>query len=295
MTNYHGRAAASPIVRRQRLGNELRVLREATGQAGDRVAAAMKWSPSKISRYELGRTAMRPGEIGKLLDHYGVTGEQRDALMALAVEAGARGWGDELDLPGSYQHMIALEEEAAEIGIWAAAAVPDLLQTEAYARAAITAWASVARMHPAQAEGHVQARMRRQEILTRDTRRPALNVILDESVLMRRPSADPQVMRGQLDHLIRYAASRPATRVQVLPLDAAGPGRLLCDSWTVLHVPGARPYMAGVAGQPGDACHVRDDEQAVYLLTVAFNEMTAAALDPAASMLALHAAAARWR
>jgi transcriptional regulator with XRE-family HTH domain len=46
----------SPTVRRRRLAAELREIRESTGKSGDAVAAALRWSPSKISRYERART-----------------------------------------------------------------------------------------------------------------------------------------------------------------------------------------------------------------------------------------------
>src|SRR6266705_4979364 len=43
-------APGSPTVRRRRLAAELRGIREDKGKSGDAVAAALKWSPSKISR-----------------------------------------------------------------------------------------------------------------------------------------------------------------------------------------------------------------------------------------------------
>ena len=49
-------APGSPTVRRRRLAAELRGIRESKGKSGDAVAAALKWSPSKISRYERART-----------------------------------------------------------------------------------------------------------------------------------------------------------------------------------------------------------------------------------------------
>jgi transcriptional regulator with XRE-family HTH domain len=61
-------APASPMVRRRRLAAELREIREVKGKSGDAVAAALKWSPSKISRYERARTGLRPREVERLLD-----------------------------------------------------------------------------------------------------------------------------------------------------------------------------------------------------------------------------------
>ena len=61
-------APGSPTVRRRRLAAELRGIREDRGKSGDTVAAALKWSPSKISRYERARTGLRPREVARLLD-----------------------------------------------------------------------------------------------------------------------------------------------------------------------------------------------------------------------------------
>src|SRR5207248_943647 len=60
-------APGSPTVRRLRLAAELRGIRESKGKSGDTVAAALKWSPSKISRYERARTGLRPREVGRLV------------------------------------------------------------------------------------------------------------------------------------------------------------------------------------------------------------------------------------
>src|SRR6266481_4486739 len=88
-------APGSPTVRRRRLADELRGIRESKGKSGDSVAAALKWSPSKISRYERARTGLRPREVERLLDYYEINGPRRDLLLALAKEASHKGWWEE--------------------------------------------------------------------------------------------------------------------------------------------------------------------------------------------------------
>ena len=113
-------APASPTVRRRRLAAELRGIRESKGKSGDAVAAALKWSPSKISRYERARTGLRPREVERLLDYYGITGSQRDLLLGLAEDAAQKGWWEEFadSLSEDYQQFIGLEHEATSIAIW---------------------------------------------------------------------------------------------------------------------------------------------------------------------------------
>ena len=83
---------ASPMVRRRRLAAELRGIREGNGKSGEAVAAALRWSPSKISRYERARTGLRPREVARLLDYYQITGPRRELLLGLAEDATHKGW-----------------------------------------------------------------------------------------------------------------------------------------------------------------------------------------------------------
>src|SRR6478735_7678289 len=129
-------APGSPTVRRRRLAAELRGIRESKGKSGDTVAAALKWSPSKISRYERAKTGLRPREVERLLTYYQVTGQRRARLLALAEDATQKGWWEESSdvLPEDYKQFIGLEHEANSIAIWHVDVVAGLLQTEAYAR-----------------------------------------------------------------------------------------------------------------------------------------------------------------
>jgi transcriptional regulator with XRE-family HTH domain len=85
-------ALAVPTVRRQKLGEELRALREAAGwsltTAGQRIDASV----SKICPIESGQTTTNPEDVAALLAVYGVTGPQRRELLELAREAKKRGW-----------------------------------------------------------------------------------------------------------------------------------------------------------------------------------------------------------
>ena len=108
-------ATTSPVVRRRRLGLELRALREATGMSGEEVAGRLSWSTSKLSRMEIGRNPPRPADLGKLLDFYGVTDQgRRDQLTLLLREAKRRGWWQIYsDIP--YSTLIGLEAEAVSM------------------------------------------------------------------------------------------------------------------------------------------------------------------------------------
>jgi transcriptional regulator with XRE-family HTH domain len=286
-------APASPTVRRRRLAAELRGIRESKGKSGDSVAAALKWSPSKISRYERARTGLRPREVARLLDYYGITGSRRDLLLALAEDAAQKGWWEEYadSLTEDYQQFIGLEHEATSIAIWHVDVVTGLLQTEAYAKHIISSYGRVEPIPPSQVGRLVRVRMRRQQVLDREELR--MSVVLDESILLRRVG-DDAVMYEQLQHLAELA-DRPNLTVQVLPLDVQH--RVFGESFVIF---GFGEEIDAMLQDVVSAEHMNsgfsvEGERETYLHRIAFEMLTDASLDPAASKaLILKTAESHW-
>jgi transcriptional regulator with XRE-family HTH domain len=288
-------APSSPTVRRRRLAAELRGIRESKGKSGDAVAAALKWSPSKISRYERARTGLRPREVERLLDYYQVTGARRALLMSLAEDAAQKGWWEEFadTLSEDYQQFIGLEHEATSMAIWHVDVVTGLLQTEAYARHIISSYSRVDPIAPGMIGRMVRVRMQRQQVLDREGLH--LSVVLDESVLKRR-IGDESLMYEQLQHLAR-AADRPNLALQILPLDTQH--TVFGESFVI--------FGFGF-GQDSDAMlqdvvsteqlrsgFTLEGERETYLHRIAFQMLSAASLDPAASKaLILETAETHW-
>jgi transcriptional regulator with XRE-family HTH domain len=287
-------AAGSPTVRRRRLAAELREIRESKGKSGDAVAAALRWSPSKVSRYELARTGLKPQEVERLLDYYQVTGPRRELLLALAEDAARKGWWEEYadSLSPDYQQFIGLEHEASSMAIWHVETVPGLLQTEAYARHIIRTYSRIEPMAPGMIERMVRVRMRRQQVLTRESQ-PQLSVVLDESVLTRR-IGDDAVMYEQLRALAELA-DQPDLTVQILPLDAQH--TVFVESFVIF---GFGPDDDAILQDVASAEHLRnafsvEGEKETYLHRIAFQMLVDASLDPAASReLILETADSRW-
>jgi transcriptional regulator with XRE-family HTH domain len=286
-------APASPTVRRRRLAAELRGIRESKGKSGDAVATALKWSPSKISRYERARTGLRPREVERLLDYYQITGPRRALLLELAEDAAQKGWWEEFgdSLSEDYQQFIGLEHEATSIAIWHVDVVPGLLQTEAYARHIISSYSRIEPVAPGMIGRMVRVRMRRQQVLNREELQ--LSVVLDESVLKRRIGGEA-VMYEQLQRLGREAERHDLT-LQVLPLDAQ-------------HTVFGESFVIFGFGVDSDAMlqdvvsteHLRsgfslEGERETYLHRIAFQMLADASLDPVASRaLILETAESYW-
>jgi transcriptional regulator with XRE-family HTH domain len=286
-------APASPTVRRRRLAAELRGIRESKGKSGDSVAAALKWSPSKISRYERARTGLRPGEVERLLDYYGITGPRRTLLLGLAEDAVQKGWWEEFSdtLSEDYQQFIGLEHEATSIAIWHVDVVAGLLQTEAYARHIISSYSRVEPVAPGMIGRLVRVRMQRQQVLDRDDLQ--LSVVLDESILKRR-IGDDLVMYEQLQRLAQEA-DRPNLTLQILPLDAQH--RVFGESFVIF---GFGADSDAMLQDVVSTEHLRsgfslEGERETYLHRIAFEMLTDASLSPAASKaLILEMAESHW-
>ena len=69
-------------------------------------------------------------------------------------------------------------------------------------------------------ESRVNLRISRQEALSRRDRPPRLWAVLDEAAL-RRPLGGREVMRGQIEHLIRLCG-KPNVQIQIIPFSAGG-------------------------------------------------------------------------
>ncbi|WP_165984340.1 helix-turn-helix transcriptional regulator [Streptomyces sp. YIM 98790] len=220
---------ARPVatVRRYRLGMELRRLRERAGVTQDTAGACIDADDSKISRVESGRSPLSRPELVELLRLYGVTEDHAEftGLLELNRESRRRGWWQQPGVAGGpLAQLIDLETSAATVFEFSPLLVPDLLQTERYARAVLSGVpgprtgtetdADADADTDADLERAVRIRMRRQEQLVRPGG-PALVCVLDEAVL-HRPVGGPAVHAQQLRRLARLAA-RPRPAVRVVP------------------------------------------------------------------------------
>ncbi|KIZ13525.1 helix-turn-helix domain-containing protein [Streptomyces natalensis] len=205
----------NPTVRRRRLGQELRRLREDKGMTAEQVAERLLVSQSKISRLENGRRSISQRDVRDLCSVYEVEDHRIvDSLMQMAKDSRQQGWWHAFgDIP--YSVYIGLETEAASLRVYESLLVPGLLQTPGYAEAVIPG--AVPELAPENLEKRIQVRMRRQERVS-DPKRPLrLWVVLDESAL-RRVVGSHLIMREQLDHLVEMS-HLPHVTVQVLPYD----------------------------------------------------------------------------
>jgi transcriptional regulator with XRE-family HTH domain len=211
---------AGPTAARMLVGARLRRLRENAGRTREAAAREIRSSDSKISRLELGRTGFKRRDVADLLTFYGVVDEgERQPLLELTKQANAPGWWRRYDdvVPSWFEPYIGLEQAASVVRTYAVQFVPDLLQTEEYARAVLRLG------HPdddtARLDQRIALRLGRQRILRRPAP-PRLWTVIDETAL-RRPIGSRTTMRLQLSHLIEISAL-PHVSVQVMPFSTGG-------------------------------------------------------------------------
>ncbi|PJN08706.1 transcriptional regulator [Streptomyces sp. CB01635] len=235
----------NPTVRRRRLGQELRRLRELKGMTAEEVAERLLVSQSKISRLENGRRSISQRDVRDLCGVYEVEDHRIvDSLMQMAKDSRQQGWWHSFgDIP--YSVYIGLETDAASLRVYDPQVVPGLLQTRAYAETLITG--ALPETTPTDIDKRVQVRVRRQERIVAPDNPLRLWTVLDESAL-RRVVGSRTVMREQLEHLVEQS-QLPHVTVQVIPFDmGAHPG--LNGQYAILEFPDAADssvvYIEGV-------------------------------------------------
>jgi transcriptional regulator with XRE-family HTH domain len=224
-----------PMASRRQLGEALRRYRLAADKSVGQAAECLECHPSKITRIEKAQRAVSARDVRDLAAFYGIEDEGlRDRLMKLARDGREPAWWQNFDLAPVFQKFFGLEGSASEIRDYQLA-VPGLLQTRDYANAVVRVWTD----DPVAVKEAVDVRMLRQEYLRKDIR---LRFVVDE-VALHRVVGGADVMRNQVDHLIRMALT-PQVEFQVVPF-ARGAHRGMIGGFTVLQFEGSAAGMAG--------------------------------------------------
>jgi transcriptional regulator with XRE-family HTH domain len=230
------------------------------------------WSAIENERKIIPEKTLR--SIFKILE-FGA--EDRKQLLQLReVAARENGWWAEYSalLDGAVQRFYGLEHGAHSVRNFETLLIPGLLQTPEYARAVMTADATIRQV---EIEQRVDIRTRRQERL-RGADPLDLKVIISEAAL-RQQVGGPVVLKGQLEHLLATIEDYPDNlEVRVIPFTAAS--CTLFGSGTVMLLDFESPRLPPVAwreivsnwGIISVASQIRD-------ITTAFNEALTRTLD----------------
>ncbi|MEV6523557.1 helix-turn-helix transcriptional regulator [Longispora sp. NPDC051575] len=206
----------SPMVRRSRLGAELRKLRRDKQLTIANVAALVGWQASELSRLENGKLRPDLSVVMDILDALEVIGGQREILISMARDANQRGWWKAMVGPmfERYRQIAEIEAGATDIRQITLLYVPGLLQTEDYARSRLSHYPGFT--EPGALNTAIHGRLTRQKLL--DNEETRYSVIMDEGVLHRR-TCQPALMVEQFKHLIKIG-QRPNIQIKVLPFSS---------------------------------------------------------------------------
>ncbi|WP_328788365.1 helix-turn-helix domain-containing protein [Streptomyces sp. NBC_00273] len=185
-------------------GRQLKLVRVAAGVERAELGARLGYSASSISSYEQGRRIPPPRFIDRADEELGAGG-----VLKVLKEEVARA-----QYPAFFRDAARLEAKALALSVYAAIAVPGLLQTEDYARAVFRMQRPL--LDDDLIEQRVSARMARQEIYDRRPA-PLLSFVIEEFVL-RRPIGGREVLLGQLEQILLLGQKRNV-EIQVMPVD----------------------------------------------------------------------------
>ncbi|MGP3911740.1 helix-turn-helix domain-containing protein [Nonomuraea sp. 10N515B] len=191
---------ASPLAL---FGAEMRRLREKKGITQEEIADYTHVSKSLVSQIENAKRTPQwdfTEQVEKLLDLKG----ELLRLLPLVIKTG----------PTWFRQWPKIEAVAHNLRTWQPLVIPGLLQTRSYARAILRGQPGISDERVDEA---TEARLARQVVFDRPEP-PMYAAVIDEIVLAR-PIGGAEVMREQLDHLLKLL-THPCITLQVVPMAA---------------------------------------------------------------------------
>ncbi|GAA0347098.1 Scr1 family TA system antitoxin-like transcriptional regulator [Streptomyces blastmyceticus] len=210
---------AAPTARQQRLGAELRKMREHAGMSAPLAAEQLRTNRTGISNIEAGRFGVSAERVRAFARIYEIADEAYiDALARMAEERG-KGWWEEYRGAVSVGALdvAELEYHALRLRTVQILHMPGLLQTEDYAKAVLST-ATPAPI-PADLRRRLSYRMRRRDIL--DKADPPVCTFLIHEAAMRVEFGGAKVACRQLEHVME-ASERENITVRAIPFSAGG-------------------------------------------------------------------------
>ncbi|MFD4631844.1 helix-turn-helix domain-containing protein [Streptomyces sp. NPDC058284] len=274
--------STNPTLRQRRLGTELRKLREQAGLTATAAAEQLGLRQGQISSIEAGRYPVGADRIRSFARTYNCADDS--LLDALAAMTGGRkrGWWDEYrdHLPVSLIDLAELEHHTREFRVALVIHIPALLQTTDHARALFRA--VVPPMRQYEIEHRLTHRIKRQEVLHRDSPAPYAATIHESALRM--GFGGSATSRAQLLHLVAMS-ELPNVTIRVIPFgDAAFPG----TGQSVDYLAGAVPQLDTVQLDTHHGCEFLDAEAQLAKYRTVLDRLEHGALTPRASRDLIH-------
>ncbi|MBW1604620.1 helix-turn-helix domain-containing protein [Streptomyces sp. JJ66] len=228
---------SAPTAREQRLGAELRKLRERAGLTATQAGALLGIDQARMSNIETGRVGLSAPRLRTLACNYDCADEALIDALASMTGRRPRQWWEEYRglLPQGLLDLAELEHHAAAMRTAQTATLPGLLQTLDHARAVFAH--SIPQLPAHEMEHRTSWRIKRQAVLYADKAVPYTAVIHEAALRMQ--FGGRVVARAQLRHILQVS-ERENLSVLVLPFTAGGfPGA----GQTIFYAHGAVPQL----------------------------------------------------
>lgn len=278
---------SNPTARQQRLGAELRKLREDAGLSTEQAAVLLDTKRTVISSTEAGRHGVSPERVRRIAFVYECTDRTLiDALVAMCGDRVRGWWEDYRDvLPLTFLDIAELEWQAHGLRVSTTTHMPGQFQTEDYARALFRA--AIPALPEAEFEARVAHRVRRHEAIDRPAA-PPYELVIHEGAL-RTEVGGRAVLRDQLAHLMA-AADRDNVTIQAIPFSAgAFPG----SGQSILYARGQVPRLDSALADRVTVGEFIHTEAHLCKYRLQLDEMQRIALPPEKTLDLLHTIASQ--
>ncbi|MEU9342811.1 helix-turn-helix transcriptional regulator [Streptomyces sp. NPDC048278] len=274
--------SSTPTLRQQRLGAELRKLREHSGLTSTAAAGLLGLKQAQISNIESGRYAVSADRVRSIARTYSCANPALVEALAAMTGGRKRGWWGEYrdHLPAGFIDLAELEHYATELRVALAIHVPALLQTTDHARALFRTVFPPLRQY--EIEHRLTHRIKRQGILHGEDPTPYTATIHEAALRMGFGGRD--VAAAQLKHLVAMSELAHIT-VRVIPFGEAsfhGTGQ------GIDYVAGAVPQLDTVQLDTHHGCEFLDGEAQLTKYRSVVDHMEASGLSPQASRDLIH-------
>ncbi|WP_328682661.1 helix-turn-helix domain-containing protein [Streptomyces sp. NBC_00343] len=271
-----------PTARQERLGAELRKLREAAGLKGREAAALLGTDSAQMSQIEFGTAGVSEERLRRLAAQYACTDtELIEALVAMATDR-TLGWWEEYRglLPTPFLDLAELDYHSTYRLDVEFLHIPGLFQTEDYARAVFSY--RVPELPADDLQLRVRHRMDRKAIIEGTTPIPYKAVIHEAALRIK--VGGRTCSRAQLARVLEFSEADHIT-VRVIPFtldDFAGATNAM------MYAGGAVPKLdTAVRDAPHGAAFI-DSEAQLGAFRTLFRKVEAVSLDPEQSRDLIH-------
>jgi transcriptional regulator with XRE-family HTH domain len=267
-------ARPSLTLRQQRLGVELRKLRERAGLTSTQAAALLGGPQSRISNIEAGRYAVSAERVRTMAHNYACADEAYVEALASMTGARIRGWWDEYQdqLAPGLLDLAEMEHHATALRVAVVIHMPGLLQTPAHARAVMGE--SVPPLRPYEIEHRVSYRIKRQAVLYEESPTPYTAIVHEAALRM--GFGGSVVVREQLDALLE-AGERDNVNVLVVPF---GEASFPSSGQSITYASGPVAQLDTVVLDTDHGCEFLDAEAQLERYRSVLDRMEARALPP---------------